>query len=225
MSNGLWRVQSAETVNDLRMGNGHTKEGGTVGPFHGIYLLGTEEGRLQVSIDSIKALAELVGEPEIIPLLDGCGKHTLVEVGSLLHSLVASLGHPCRIYRARLRNSIMNEVWDRLYEFDHGAYMRWLILDRIEHQVRAVGIHGLNQELRILANLWDMIGSGEDLDVECECLEDWDQQYLEETYLSPVPSPDAVANTAGRAIHYATNGDMIGTVSAREAIEYFGWEI
>ena len=178
-----------------------------------------------MSIGSIKVLAELVGEPEIIPLLDGCGERTRQEVESLLHSLVAGLGHPCQTYRAWLRVSLMKDVWDQLYGFDQVSYMRWLILDRIERRVRARGLHDLSQELWVLANLWDMSESGEDLDVECECLEDWDWPYLEETYLSPAPSPDAVANTAGRAIYYATNGDMSGMVSTHEAVEYFGWEI
>ena len=178
-----------------------------------------------MSIDRIKVLAELVGEPEIIPFLDGCGKYALVEVEFLLHSLVAGLGHPDPPYRARLRVSLMKDVWDQVYGFDQVAYMRWLILDRIERRVRFRGLHDLEQELWILANLWDMSGSGEDLDVECESLEDWDWEYLEETYLSPVPSPEAVMHTAGRAIYYVSNGDMTGTVSAHEAVDYFGWEI
>ena len=176
-----------------------------------------------MSVDSIKVLAELVGETEFIPLLDGCGKHALVEVESLLHSLVAGLGHPDPTYRAWLRIKLMNNIWERLYGFDQVAYMRWLILDRIEYRVRTRGLHDLSQELRVLANLWDT--SGEDLDVKCECLEDWDWLYLKKTYLSLVPSPEAIVNTAGRAIYYATNGSMSGTVSAPEAIEYFGWEI
>lgn len=178
-----------------------------------------------MSIGQIKVLAELVGEPEIIPLLDGCGKYALVEVESLLHGLVAVMGHPDPTYRARARAGFLNDIWDQLYGYDQVAYMRWLILDRIERRVRSRGLHDLNRELRILANLWDMSGSEEDLDVECESLEDWDWAYLEETYLSPVPSPEAVMHTAGRAIYYVSNGDMTGTVSAREAAEYFGWEI
>lgn len=178
-----------------------------------------------MSIGQIKVLAELVGEPEIIPLLDGCGKYALAEVESLLHSLVAGLGHPDPTYRAWLRVSLMKDIWDQVYGFDQVAYMRWLILDRIEYRVRIRGLHDLSQELWILANLWDMSGSGEDLDVECESLEDWDWAYLEETYLHPVPSPEAVMHTAGRAIYYVSNGDMTGTVSAHEAVDYFGWEI
>lgn len=178
-----------------------------------------------MSIDSVKALAKLVGEPDIIPLLDGCGKHTVAEVEGLLHSLVAGLGHPCRTFRARISANLMNYVWDKLYVFDQSDYMRWLILNRIECQVRTRDPHDLNQELWILANLWDMSESGEPLDMECECLEDWDWAYLEDTYTHFVPSPDAVANTAGRAIYYVTNGDMSGMVSTHEAIEYFEWEI
>lgn len=178
-----------------------------------------------MSINSIKILAEQIGEPEVIPFLDSCGKYTLVEVEELFHNLVATLGHPDPAYRARARVGLLNDIWDRLYEFDQVAYMRWLILDRIEYRVRTEGLHGLNQELWVLANLWDMSMSGEDLDEECDSLEDWDWAYLEETYLSPVPSPDAVMHTAGRAIYYASNGDMTGTVSTHEAVDYFGWEI
>jgi hypothetical protein len=176
-----------------------------------------------MNIDQVEALAELVGEPELIPFLDRCEKHTLAEVNSLLHSLVAGLGHPDLTYRARLRAHLINDIWDQVYRFNREAYMRWLILDRIERQVRFKGLHDLDQELWILANLWDT--SGEDLDVVCEALEDCDWAYLREGYLSPTPSPEAVMQTAGRAIYYVSNGDMAGTVSTHEAIEYFGWEI
>ena len=178
-----------------------------------------------MSADSIKALAERVGEPEIIPFLEGCGKYTLMEVEDLLHSLISALAHPSPAYRASLRAGPLNDIWDRVYGFDQEAYMRWLILERIEHRVRVRGLHDLNQELWILANLWDRSGSGKDLDVECESLEEWDWQFLEETCLYPVPSSEAVKNTAGRALHYIANGDMTGTVSASEAAEYFGWGI
>ena len=178
-----------------------------------------------MSINSIKVLAGLVGEPELIPLLGGCGKFTLMEVEDLLHSLVAALGHPDPAYRARARIGLLNDIWDQVYGFDQVAYMRWLILGRIERRARTRGLHDINQELWILANLWDVSGSGNDLDVECESIEDWDWVYLEETYLSPVPSPEAVMHTAGRAIYYVSNGDMTGTVSAQEAADYFGWEI
>lgn len=178
-----------------------------------------------MSADSIKALFKQVGEPEIIPFLEGRGKYTLMEVEDLLYSLISALAHPSSAYRARLRAGIMNDIWDLVYGFDQGAYMKWLILERIEHRVRARCLQDLNQELRVLANLWDRSGSGKDLDMECESLEDWDWRFLKEICLHPVPSPEAVQNTAGRAIYYASNGDMSGTVSAREAAEYFGWEI
>ena len=178
-----------------------------------------------MSISSIKALAELVGEPEIIPLLDGCGEHTLVEVEDLLHSLVAAQGHPSQAYKARVRAGLMNDIWDRVYGFDQGDYMRWLILERVEHWTRTKGLHDINRELRIAANLWDASGSKEDLDEECDAVEYWDHTFLNETYFYPAPSPEAVMNTAGRAVYYALNGNMSGTVSARDAAEYFGWRI
>lgn len=178
-----------------------------------------------MSADSIKALAKRVGEPEIIPFLEGCGKYTLMEVEDLLHSLISAMAHPSSVYRARLRAGLLNDIWDLVFGFDQEAYMRWLILERIEHRVRVRCLHDLNQELWVLANLWDRSGSGKDLDVECESLEDWDWRFLKEICLHPVPSLEAVENTAGRAIYYVSNGDMSDTVSAREAAEYFEWEI
>lgn len=178
-----------------------------------------------MSINSIKALAELVGEPEIIPFLGGCRKHDLAEVEDLLHSLVVGLGHPSPAYRARVRAGLLNSIWDRVYEFNQADYLKGLILDRIEYRTRVTGLYDNNRELWILANLWDMSESGKDLDAECDALEDWDLPYLEEHYLGPVPSPDAVANTAGRAIYYVANNSMSGMVSTHEAVKYFGWEI
>lgn len=178
-----------------------------------------------MSVDSIRALAERVGEPEIVPFIEGCGKYTLMEVEDLLHSLVAALGHPSPAYRERLRVGLLNDIWDRVYGFDQVDYLKWLILERIEYRVRVKDLHDLGQELWILANLWDAAGSKENLDEECEAVEDWDHQFLMETYLSHQPSTDAVENTAGRAIHCVSGGDVSGTVSAHEAAEYFGWEI
>mgnify|MGYP001684946886 FL=1 len=178
-----------------------------------------------MSVNSIKALAEQVGVPEIIPHLDQCGESILMEVDDLLHSLVAVQGHPSPAYRAHVRAGLLDDIWDRVYGFDQADYLRWLILDRIEQLVRAKGPHDLNLELWTLANLWDTADSKEDLDEECEAVEGCDLVPLEETYLQFVPSPDAVMHTAGRAIYYAANGDMSGTVSTHEAVEYFGWEI
>lgn len=176
-----------------------------------------------MNIDTIKDLAESVGEPGIIPFLGECGRHTLMEVEDLLHGLIAIQGHPSSAYRARVRASILSDLWDRVYVPDQIDYLRHLILSRIECRLRIRGLHDLEPELRMLANLWDKCDSAEDLDRECEALEDWDYPYLGGHYLGPVPSPDAVANTAGRAIYYVANGDMSGMVSAREAAEYFGW--
>lgn len=178
-----------------------------------------------MSVDSIKALAELVGEPEIIPFLDGCGECILEEVEYLLHSLVAAQGHPSPAYRERLRVGLLDDIWSRVYGFYPGSYMKWLILERIEHWVRTRGLQDIGRELRVLANLWDVSESKSSLDKECDAIEYWYQPFLDETYLHPAPSPEAAMNTAGRAIYYALNGDMSGTVSVREAAEYFGWEI
>jgi hypothetical protein len=174
-----------------------------------------------MSVDSIMALAKQVGESEIIPFFRGCGEYTLIEVEDLLHSLVAALGHPSPAYRERLRIGLLNDIWNQVYGFNQADYLKWLVLERIEHRVRVRGIDDLNQELRVLANLWDAAGLKEDLDEECEAVEDWDNQFLMETYSSQQPSTDAVENTVGRAIYYISHGDMSGTVSAREAVEYF----
>lgn len=178
-----------------------------------------------MDINSIKVLAELVDAPELIPFLGECGEYVLKEVEGLLHDLVAMEGHPSPTFRARFRVSILNDIWDRVYGFDQKSYLRWLILGQIEYWTRVRGLHDLGEELWILANLWDISRSKEDLDDECEALEDWDYPFLKENYLYPVPSPDAVVHTAGRAIYYAANGDMSGTVSTHETLEYFGWEI
>ena len=173
----------------------------------------------------MKVLAERVGVPEVIPYFDRCGASILREVEDLLHSLIAVQGHPSPAYRARARVGFLNNIWDLVHEFDQAAHLKWLILDRIEWGVRARGLHDFSPELRALANLWDMSEAKEDLDAECAALEDLDWRYLEQPYLYSAPSLAAVEHTAGRAIYYAANGDMSGTVPAHEAVEYFGWEI
>lgn len=178
-----------------------------------------------MNINSIKVLAEHANASEIIPFLEGHGKYILAEVADLLHSLVAIQGHPSPTYRARIRVGLLNDIWDMVYGFEQADYLRWLILSRIERQVRPKGLHDLNQELWVLASLWDASYSKEDLDEECEAVEDWDYLFLNKNYLSSVPSADAVMHTAGRAMYYVATGDMSGTVPVHEVLEYFGWEI
>ena len=178
-----------------------------------------------MDVGSIKALAEYADAPEIIPFLGGQGKYTLAEVEDLLHSLIAIQGHPSYTYRTRIRAGLLNDLWGRVYGFKPADYLRWLILSRIEYRARFKGLHDLNQELWVLASLWDASYSKEDLDEECKAVENWDYLFLNENYLSSVPSADAVAHTAGRAMYYVANGDMLGTVPVNEVLEYFGWEI
>lgn len=178
-----------------------------------------------MGINSIKVLAELVDAPELIPFLEGCGKYTLMEVEDLLHNLVVTQGHPSPTYRARMRVGLLNDIWDRVYGFELADSLRWLILSRIERQARSKGLHDLNQELWVLASLWDASYSKEDLDEEYEAVEDWDYLFLNENYLSSVPSASAVVHTAGRAMYYVANGNMSGAVPVNEVLEYFGWEI
>lgn len=178
-----------------------------------------------MGVGSIKVLAEYAGAPEIIPFLEGRGKHTLAEVEDLLHSLIAIQGHPSQAYRARIRAGLLNDIWDRIYGVEPANYLRWLILSRIECRARSRGLHDLAQELWVLAVLWDVSCSEEDLDEACEAVEDWDHSVLNENYLSSTPSADAVMHTAGRAMYYVANGDMLGAVPVHEVLEYFGWEI
>lgn len=46
-----------------------------------------------MNIDHIKALAELIDAPDVIPFLDGCGKYTPAEVEELLHGQVRTQGY------------------------------------------------------------------------------------------------------------------------------------
>ena len=176
-----------------------------------------------MSVGSAKALAELVDAPEIIPFLDRCGERTMLEVEDLLHGLVAIQGHPSPAHRARVRTSLLGGIWDRLYVFDRRAHMKYLILRRVEYLGRIKDLR--NQELWVLANLWDVSRSSPDLGVDCEAIEGWDWVYLKRTYHHRTPSPDGVTHTAGRALYYTLNGDMSGMVSTHETAVYFGWEI
>ena len=178
-----------------------------------------------MSVNSMRALAELVDLPEVIPYFDQCGERTLMEIEDLLHSLVAIQGHPSPAYRAHVRAGLLDDIWDRIYGVNQADYLRWLILKRIEQRVRVRGLHDLNLELWTLANLWDAADSEDGLDEACRDVEGYDQVLPEDAYLQCVPSPDAVMHTAGRAIYYVTNGDMSGTVPTHEAVEYFGWEL
>lgn len=103
--------------------------------------------------------------------------------------------------------------------------MKGLILDRIVFVIQKFGHHPeLRKELWILSNLWDKSNLPGDLYDECEVVEDWDFLYLESHYLTPNPSLEAIMNVAGRAVHYIRTGSMVGAVSAREAIDYFGFK-
>ena len=174
----------------------------------------------------IEVLAEIVGEPEITEYLEGCSQRTLSYVEKCLRSVVAVDAHPSAAYRSRTRAALMNDIWDSIWEYDSHDHMRGLILDRVVFATREFGQHNpeLRKELRILANLWDKSNLPEDLDEECEVVEDWDFPYLESHYLTPEPSSEAVMSVAGRAVHYIRTGSMVGTVSAREAANFFGWE-
>lgn len=175
---------------------------------------------------AIEVLADIVGEPEIVEYLGGCNQGTLNHVERCLYSVVAADAHPSAAYRSRVRAGLMDDIWNSIWEYDPGNYMKGLILDRIVFAVRGYDSDSpkLREELWILSNLWDRSNSAKDLDEECEAVDDWDCSYLEEQYLPPVPSNWALMEVAGRAVHYIRTGSMVGTVSAQEAIEYFGWD-
>lgn len=174
----------------------------------------------------IEVLAEIVGEPEITRYLDGCSRGTLNHVERCLHSVVAADAHPSAAYQSRIRAGLMDDIWSLIWECGYHDYMNGLILDRIVFATQKYDRHDpeLRKELRILANLWDKATLPGDLSEECEMVEDWDSLYLESHYLTPNPSPEAIMNVAGRAVHYIRTGSMVGTVSAQEATDYFGWE-
>lgn len=174
----------------------------------------------------IEVLAEIVGEPEITRYLDGCSRGTLNHVERCLHSVVAADAHPSAAYQSRIRAGLMDDIWSSIWECGYHDYMTGLILDRIVFATQKYDRHDpeLLKELRILANLWDKSSLPGDLCEECEMVEDWDSLYLESHYLTPNPSPEAIMNVAGRAVHYIRTGSMVGTVSAQEATDYFGWE-
>lgn len=174
----------------------------------------------------IEILSEIVGEPEITEYLEGCSQRTLNHVERCLHSVVAADAHPSAAYRSRIRAGLMDDIWSSIWECDYHDYMKGLILDRIVFATQRYGSHNpeLRKELWILANLWDRSNILEDLYEECEVVEGWDFPYLESHYLTPEPSPEAIMNVAGRAVHYIRTGSMVGTVPAREAANFFGWE-
>lgn len=174
----------------------------------------------------IEVLAEIVGEPEITRYLDGCSRGTLNYIERCLHSVVAADAHPSAAYKSRIRAGLMDGIWSSIWECGYHDYMTGLILYRIVFATQRYDRHDpeLLKELRILANLWDKSSLPGDLCKECEMVEDWDSLYLESHYLTPSPSPEAIMNVAGRAVHYIRTGSMVGTVSAQEATDYFGWE-
>lgn len=174
----------------------------------------------------VEVLAEIVGEPETTEYLEGCSQRTLNHVEGCLHSVVAADAHPSAAYRSRIRAGLLEDIWSSIWECDYHDYMKGLILDRTVFVVKKYGLHDqeLRKELRILANMWDKSNLQDDLDEECEAVEDLDFLYLEAHYLTPEPSSEAIMNVAGRAVHDIRTGSMVGTVSAREAANFLGWE-
>lgn len=175
-------------------------------------------------MNELETLAKSAGVPEILGYLTSCSQGTLNHVERCLQGIAAAAAHPSAAYRSRVRSSLLNEVWESLWEYDSCDHLKGLILGRI-----ALSSHWYKRddrdtrvELRILANLWDRSESGEGVDEECEVLEDWDYLYLKEHYLTKVPSEKALEETAGRAIYYMRTGSMCGTIPVQEAIDYCG---
>lgn len=175
-------------------------------------------------MSELETLAKSVGVPEILGYLTSCSQGTLNHVERCLQGIVAASAHPSDAYRSRVKSRLLNDIWESLWEYDPCDYLKGLILDRI-----ALSSHWYKRddrdtrvELQTLANLWDRSESGEDVDEECEAVEDWDYLYLKEHYSTPGPSSKAVEGVAGRALYYMRTGNMCGTVPVQEAIDYFG---
>lgn len=177
-------------------------------------------------MNELEILAESAGVPEILGYLTSCSQGTLNHVERCLQGIVAAAAHPSAAYRSRVSSSLLNDIWESLWEYDSRSYLKGLILDRIAFSAPEYkrDDSGTRKELRILANLWDRSESGEDVDEECESLGDWDYLYLEEHYLPQSPSLRALEETAGRAIYYKRTGSMLYAVDAYEVIRYFGWD-
>lgn len=175
-------------------------------------------------MSEIEALAVAAGVPEILGYLTSCSRGTLNHVERCLQSIVAVAAHPSSAYRSRVRSSLLNEIWESLWEYDSCDYLKGLILERVAFSARRYerDDEATREEIQVLANLWDKSTSGEDVDEECECLEDWDYHYLKEHYLTQSPSLRALEETAGRALYYRRHGSMLYAVGAHEVIRYFG---
>lgn len=172
----------------------------------------------------LERLATLADAPEILKYLESCSEGTLNHVKRCLQSVVAVAGHPSAAYRSRIRVGLMSEVWGCIWAYDSGSYLKELILNRIVFSAcrYTPNTESTQRALFILANLWDKSNSGEDVDEDCEAVEDWNYIYLYEHYSHIWPSLEALENTAGRALYFLRAGSMAGTVSAQEAIDYFG---
>ena len=175
-------------------------------------------------MNELETLAKSAGVPEILGYLTSCSQGALNYVERRLQGIVAVAAHPSAAYRSRVSSSLLNDIWESLWEYDSRDHLKGLILGRI-----ALSSHWYTRddkdtrvELWTLASLWDRAESEEDVDEECEVLEDWDYLYLKEYCLLHDPSEKALEETAGRALYYMRTGSMRGTVPVQEAINYFG---
>lgn len=177
-------------------------------------------------MNGVETLAKSAGVPEILGYLTSCSQGTLNHVERCLQGIVAAAAHPSAAYRSRVSSGLLNDIWESLWEYDSCDHLKGLILGRIalsSHRYKRDD-RNTRRELWTLANLWDRSESGEDVDEECEAVEDWDYLYLEERYLLIGPSDKALEETAGRALYYMKTGSMRDTVPVQEAIDYFGWD-
>lgn len=177
-------------------------------------------------MNELETLAKSAGVPEILGYLTSCSQGMLNHVERCLQVIVANAAHPSAAYRSRVNASLLNDLWENLWEYDSCDYLKGLILSRIASSSYKYerDNSGTRVELQILANLWDRSESAEDVDDECEAVEDWDYLYLKEHYSPQRPSEKALEETAGRALYYMRTGNMCGTVPVQEAIDYFGWD-
>lgn len=177
-------------------------------------------------MNELETFAKSAGVPEILGYLTSCSQGTLNHVERCLLGITAAAAHPSAAYRSRVKSRLLNDIWESLWEYDSCDYLKGLILGRIARSSYWYKRDDRNTrvELWTLANLWDRSESGENVDEECEAVEDWDYLYLKEHYLLQGPSQKALEKTAGLALYYMRTGNMCGTVPVQEAIDYFGWD-
>ena len=160
----------------------------------------------------VEELACAAGVPEITEYIEGCAQSTLKRIKTNLMCIISISVHPSAAYRSRTCASLMNYIWDTIWEYDSNGYLKGLILNRIVFLADMCWSHKdtVRKELRVLPNLWDASCTKPDVEEECKAVEDWDYLYLEENYTLPDPSIVSLERVAGHALNYIRTGCMTG---------------